>query len=65
MASGPCYEPVVTVTPQFCQVVSFNVPRKVRVQTDEVKDESNYQVPAIVQRFDMRAFGSWPCSTLH
>ena len=65
MADGPCCEPVVTVTPQVFQVVSFNVPRKVQVQTDEVIDESKYQVPAIVQRFDTRAFGSWPCSTLY
>jgi hypothetical protein len=65
MASGPCCEPEVTVTPRIFQVVSFNVPRKVQVQTDEVIDERNYQVPAIVQRFDMRAFGGWPCSTLH
>ncbi len=65
MASGPCCEPEVTVTPRIFQVVSFNVPRKVQVQTDEVIEERNYQVPAIVQRFDMRAFGSWPCSTLH
>jgi hypothetical protein len=65
MASGPCCEPEVTVTPHIFQVVSFNVPRKVQVQTDDVIEESNYQVPAIVQRFDMRAFDSWPCDTLH
>lgn len=65
MASGPCSEPVVTAAPQIFQVVSFNVPRKVQVQTDEVRDENNYQVPAIVQRHRIAAGGSWPCSTLH
>jgi hypothetical protein len=65
LGGRPCSEPQVTVTPRVFQVVSLNVTRKVQVQTDEVMEEKEYLLAAIVQQYDLRAFDQWPCTTLH
>jgi hypothetical protein len=65
IGGGPRSEPEVTVTPRVFRVVSFNVTRKVQVLTDEVMQEKSYLLAAIVQQYDLRAFDTWPCTTLH